>query len=239
MVLNDQVALITGASRGIGRGIAKRFAEEGAMVVVGARTPEGYARVVNEITSAGGVATGFQLDVTNDQQVADVVQQIIATWGKIDILVNSAGIMLYDTPTWTTTIEQWDEMMAINLRGTFLTCNAVAPHMVERRAGAIVNIGSSSARAADDDSGPYTTTKWAVVGYTSSLARSLRPHGIRVNGMNPGWVDSDMTRLVKPEGDPEWSTVEEIAGVALFLVAQSPRDMTGQFVDIFGGQPGP
>jgi 3-oxoacyl-[acyl-carrier protein] reductase len=239
MVLKDQVALITGASRGIGRGIAKRFAEEGAMVAVGARTPEGYDRVVNEITNAGGVATGFKLDVTNDQQVADVVQQIIATWGKINILVNSAGIMLYDTPTWTTTIEQWDEMMAINLRGTFLTCNAVAPHMVERRAGAIVNIGSSSARAADDDSGPYTTTKWAVVGYTSSLARSLRPHGVRVNGMNPGWVDSDMTRLVKPEGDPEWSTVEEIAGVALFLVAQSPRDMTGQFVDIFGGQPGP
>jgi len=239
MVLKDQVALITGASRGIGRGIAKRFAEEGAMVAVGARTPEGYDWVVNEITNAGGVATGFKLDVTNDQQVADVVQQIIATWGKINILVNSAGIMLYDTPTWTTTIEQWDEMMAINLRGTFLTCNAVAPHMVERRAGAIVNIGSSSARAADDDSGPYTTTKWAVVGYTSSLARSLRPHGVRVNGMNPGWVDSDMTRLVKPEGDPEWSTVEEIAGVALFLVAQSPRDMTGQFVDIFGGQPGP
>jgi 3-oxoacyl-[acyl-carrier protein] reductase len=239
MLLKDQVALITGASRGIGRGIAKRFAEEGAMVAVGARTPEGYGRVVNEITNAGGVATGFKLDVTNDHQVADVVQQIIATWGKIDILVNSAGIMLYDTPTWTTTIEQWDEMMAINLRGTFLTCNAVALHMVERRAGAIVNIGSSSARAADDDSGPYTTTKWAVVGYTSSLARSLRPHGVRVNGMNPGWVDSDMTRLVKPEGDPEWSTVEEIAGVALFLVAQAPRDMTGQFVDIFGGQPGP
>jgi len=99
MVLKDQVALITGASRGIGRGIAKRFAEGGAMVTVGARTPEGYDRVVNEITNAGGIATGFKLDVTNDQQVADVVQQIIATWGKIDILVNSAGIMLYDTPT--------------------------------------------------------------------------------------------------------------------------------------------
>ena len=238
MLLNGQVALITGASRGIGRAIAKRFAEEGAMVAVGARTAEGYDRVVAEITSVGGVASGFLLDVTKDQQVVDTVQRVISTWGKIDILVNSAGIVLYDTPTWTTTVEQWDEMMAVNLRGTFLTCNAVAPRMVERRAGAIINIGSSS-RSADDDSGPYTTTKWAVVGYTSSLARSLRPYGIRVNGMNPGWVDSDMTRIVKPEGDPEWSTVEEIAGVALFLVAQAPRDMTGQFVDIFGGQAGP
>ena len=209
------------------------------MVAVGARTPEGYNRVVTEITNSRGIASGFLLDVTKNQQVADTVQQVLSAWGKIDILVNSAGIMLYDTPTWTTTVEQWDEMMAVNLRGTFLTCSAVAPHMVARRAGAIINIGSSSARAADDDSGPYTTTKWAVVGYTSSLARSLRPHGIRVNGMNPGWVDSDMTRIVKPEGDPEWSTVEEIAAVALFLVAQAPRDMTGQFVDIFGGQPGP
>jgi 3-oxoacyl-[acyl-carrier protein] reductase len=239
MSLKNHVVLVTGASRGIGRAIAKRFAEDGAMVAVCARTPEGYKRVVTEITNAGGVASGFLLDVSNDQQVVDAVRQVIETWGKIDILVNCAGIILYDTPTWTTTVEQWDEMMAVNLRGTFLTCRAVAPHMVERRAGAIVNIGSSSARAADDDSGPYTASKWAVVGYTSSLARSLRPYGIRVNGMNPGWVDSDMSRAFKPEGDSEWSTVEEIAAVALFLAAQSPRDMTGQFVDIFGSQPGP
>ena len=239
MILKDKVALITGASRGIGKAIAKRFAEEGALVAVGARTSEGYERVATEITSDGGVAAGFQLDVTKDQQVSDAVQDVIGTWGKIDILVNSAGIMLYDTPTWMTTVEQWDEIMAVNLRGTFLTCCAVAPHMVRSKAGVIVNIGSSSARAADDDSGPYTATKWAVVGYTSSLARSLRPYGISVNGMNPGWVDSDMTRIVKPDGDPEWSTVEEIADVALFLVTRAPRDMTGQFVDIFGSQAGP
>ena len=239
MLLDNKVALITGASRGIGKGIAKRFAEEGATVAVSARTPEGYERVVNEIINSGGTARGFLLDVTKDQQVADAVQQVLSSWGRVDILVNSAGIMLYDTPTWTTTVEQWDEMMAINLRGIFLCCRAVAPHMIDLKEGAIVNIGSSSARAADDDSGPYTTTKWAIVGYTSSLARSLRPYGIRVNGINPGWVDSDMTRIAKPGGDPEWSTVEEIATVALFLVAQAPRDMTGQFVDVFGSQPGP
>ncbi len=130
MVLKNQVALITGASSGIGRATAKRFAEEGATVAVGARTPEGYDRVVAEITNAGGLASGSPLDVTKDQQVVGTVQQVLITWGKIDILVNSAGIMLYDTPTWTTTVEQWDEIIAVNLRGTFLTCRAVAPQMV-------------------------------------------------------------------------------------------------------------
>ena len=108
MVLKDRVALITGANRGIGRAIAKGFAGEGAMVAVGARTQECYDRVVAEITTAGGVASGFLLDVTRDQQVADTIQQVLTTWGKIDILVNRPGIMLYDTTIWTTTIEQWD-----------------------------------------------------------------------------------------------------------------------------------
>jgi NAD(P)-dependent dehydrogenase (short-subunit alcohol dehydrogenase family) len=135
---------------------------------------------------------------------------------------------------WKTTIEEWDEMMRVNLRGMFLCSHAVVPHMVERKRGIIINIGSSSGRMADEDFGPYTATKWGVLGYTTSLARSLRPHGIRVNGINPGWVDTDMSRAFDPRGDPEWSTPEEIAEAALFLAARSPRDMTGQFLDIFG-----
>ena len=126
--------------------------------------------------------------------------------------------------------------MAVNLRGMFLCCRAVAPHMMERHRGIIINIGSSSGRMADDDYGPYTATKWGVVGYTVSLARSLRPHGVRVNGINPGWVDTDMARASNPQGSPDWSTPDEIAKTALFLAADAPRDMTGQFIDVFGGE---
>ncbi len=87
---------------------------------------------------------------------------------------------------------------------------------------------------ADDDLGPYTASKWGVAGYTTSLARSVRPHGIRVNGLNPGWVDTDMSRAFIPEGDAEWSTPTEISNAALYLATDAPRDMTGQFLDIFG-----
>ena len=154
-------------------------------------------------------------------------------WGQIDILVNSAGIIQYHTPVWKTTIEEWDTMMNINFRGTFLCCHAVVLHMVEQGKGVVIN-ASSAARMADDDLGGYTASKWAVAGYTTSLAKSVRPHGIKVNGLNPGWVDTDMSRDFDPAGDPEWSTPEEIANAALYLATDAPRDMTGQFIDIFG-----
>jgi 3-oxoacyl-[acyl-carrier protein] reductase len=141
---------------------------------------------------------------------------------------------MYNTPVWKTTVDEWDTMMGIDLRGVFICCHAVVPHMMERGRGVIINIGSSSGRMADEDYGPYTAAKWGVVGYTTSLARSLRPHGIRVNGINPGWVDTDMSRAFDPKGDPEWSTPEEIAETALFLAARAPLDMTGQFIDVFG-----
>ena len=234
MLLDDQVALITGAGRGIGRTIALAFAREGATIAVTGRTKKRRDQVAAEIIAQEGRAQPFAMDVTRDHEVSKAVSEVMSAWGKIDILVNSAGVILYDTPVWATTVEEWDAMMRVNLRGVFLCCNAVAPHMMQRERGTIINIGSSSGRMADEDYGPYTASKWGVVGYTASLARSLRPHGIRVNGINPGWVDTDMSRASNPKGDPEWSTPEEIGEVALFLAARAPRDMTGQFIDAFG-----
>jgi 3-oxoacyl-[acyl-carrier protein] reductase len=236
MTLDGQVALITGAGRGIGRAIALTFAQHGARIAVTGRTQESRERVAAEIVASGGEARPFKLDVTQDNGVVEAVAEVLSAWGRIDILVNNAGIIQYDTPVWATTVEEWDAAMAVNLRGMFLCCNAVAPHMMERNRGVIINIGSSSGRMADHEYGPYTATKWGVVGYTISLARSLRPHGIRVNGVNPGWVDTDMARAADPQGDPDWSTAEEIAQTALFLAGQAPRDMTGQFIDVFGSQ---
>lgn len=234
MLLQDQVALITGANRGIGRAIALALAHEGARIAVTGRELSRCQPVVTEIKGQGGTAQPFVLDVTKDADVTAAVKQILSTWDRLDILVNCAGIIQYHTPVWETTIEEWDTMMQVNLRGTFLCCHAVVPHMRTQGHGIIINMASSSARMADDDLGPYTASKWGVAGYTTSLARSLRPHGIRVNGLNPGWVDTDMSRAFDPKGDPEWSTPEEIAQAVLYLATRAPRDMTGQFIDIFG-----
>ena len=234
LLLQDQVVFITGASRGIGRQVALTCAKAGATVVVGARSQKGHQSVVDQISAQGGKAYGVDLDVTIEDKVKQAVEHIINRSECVDALINCAGIIQYDTPVWQTSIEDWDRMMQVNLRGTFLTCHAVAPFMVQKGKGKIVNLASSSARMADDDLGPYTASKWAVAGYATSLARSLRPHGVRVNCVNPGWVDTDMSRAYQAEGDSEWSTPQEIANAVLYLLTLAPRDMTGQFLDIFG-----
>ncbi len=234
MKLEGQVVLVTGAGRGIGRSVAKVFAQEGARIAVTGRTPSSIEQVATEIVSAGGDALPFALDVTSEGQVTQAVDQVMNTWGHIDLLVNNAGILGLDTPVWRTTVETWDEMMSVNLRGAFLCCRSVIPHMMEAGKGIIINVVSSSARMADDEFGPYTATKWGLAGYTTSLARSVRPYGIRVNGLNPGWVDTDMARAVQAVSEPDWSTPDDIARAALYLAADAPADMTGQFIDIFG-----
>lgn len=233
MLLDGKVALITGAGRGIGRAIALAFAGEGARVCVTGRNAGSLAQVVNEIRADGGTAEAFALDVTDADDAERAVQQVVERWGRLDMLVNNAGVIDYDTPVWATTPDQWDRTMNTNLRGMFLVCRAVIPHMMQRAEGIIINIGSSSGREPEGDYGAYVTSKYGVVGYTASLAHSLRPHGIRVNGINPGWVDTDMAREAHPQGDPEWITVGEIAQAALYLAAHAPGAMTGQFIDIF------
>ena len=235
MELAGQVAMVTGAGRGIGRAIAMTFAGAGAKVAVTGRNQQRRDRVSADIVSAGGEALAIPLDVTKDDQVSNAVSQLISHWGRIDILVNNAGIIVYDSPLWATDVPEWDEMMAVNLRGVFLCCRGVLPHMMERGQGLIINIGSAMVRrATGEDLGPYTASKWGVVGYTVSLARSLRSHGVRVNGINPGMVDTDMTRASNPSGDPKWTTPQEIAQTALFLATRAPKGMTGQFIDAFG-----
>ena len=234
MLLKDKVVLITGAGRGIGRAIALCFAQEGAQTILTGRDTGRLALVQREIHSAGGAAEAFPLDVTRDDDAARVVESVIEKWGRIDVLVNNAGIITYDTPVWATTMEQWDEVMNTNLRGMHVVCRAVMPHMMHQEQGVIINIGSSSGKRPDSEYGAYATSKWGVVGYTASLAHSVRPYGIRVNGINPDWVDTDMARAYNPQGETEWITPEEVAQAALYLAAHAPAIMTGQFIDLFG-----
>ncbi len=134
MLLKDKVALITGAGRGIGRAIALAFAGEGALIAVTGRNTRLLTRVVDEIRAGGGTAEALALDVTQANDADRVAKQVIGIWGQIDVLVNNAGVITDHTPVWATTIDQWDEVMNTNLRGMFLVCGAVIPHMKERGA---------------------------------------------------------------------------------------------------------
>lgn len=234
-LLTDKVALVTGAGRGIGRAIALALAEEGAKVALTGRNILRLEQVMGDIQAAHGQSASWQMDVSQEAQVEDGVRKILDRWGQIDILVNNAAIIHGETPVWRTPISEWDEEMAINLRGTFLCCHYVLPGMVDNGQGVVINIGSSSGTIPEDMSGAYGATKWGVIGYTTSLAKSVRPHGIRVNGLNPGWVQTDMTGNELPPGaGPEWTQPQDVARAALFLAAHAPADMTGQFINLFG-----
>ena len=234
MLLNGEAALITDAGRGMGRAIALCFARECARIVFTGRDMGRLMRVAREIQAAGGEAAAFSLDVTRDDDAARVAEKVIGTLGRIDLLVNNSGVITYETPVCATTLEQWDEVMNTSLRGLHLVCRAVIPDVMQRKRGVKINIGSSSGRRPDSEYGAYATSKWGVVGYTASPAHSLRSYGIRVNGINPDWVDTDMARAYNPSGDPDWIAPEEVAKAALYLAAQAPATMTGQFIDLFG-----
>ena len=149
--------------------------------------------------------------MTSESDAVRAVEEVTWRWDRIDVLANNAGVITCHTPVWATTMEQWDGVMNTNLRGMHLVCRAVIPHMMQREQGVIINIGSSSGRQPDGNYGAYAASKWGVVGYTASLANSVRPYGIRVYGINPDWVDTDMARTFNPDGDPDWITGEQVA----------------------------
>jgi len=233
MNIENKIALITGSGRGMGRAIALGLAKNGVKIALTGRNQDLLGKVAKEIEDIGGNSKTFLLDVTDDYQAEAVSKEIFEEWGSIDILVNNAGVILYDKPVWETTLEDWYFIMDTNLKGTFLTCKAVLPYMMEKGEGYIINIGSSSGKEPDDEYGPYAASKWGVVGYTASLAKSLLGQGIIVNGINPTWVDTDMARAYIPEGDPEWVTQDEISDAVIYLLTKAPTAMTGKFIDIF------
>ena len=206
--LEGRVAIVTGAGRGIGRAIAVALAAEGAAVTLAARSRADLATVAAEIKGAGGRALAVPTDVTQDAAVEALVEQTAAELGRIDLLVTSAGTAAFGQFA-DSKPDDWEPMLALNLRAVMLSCRAVLPTMLRQRAGLILNIASIAAKRALPGSAVYTATKAAVVGFSRVLAEELRAHGVRVGVLLPGAVDTPIwdglgaspprERMLRPE----------------------------------------
>lgn len=257
MRLKDKVAVITGSASGIGRAIADRFVAEGATIVVADMNADGIERTVQEIRAMGGQASGQQFDVSDQAAVKQAMAQIVEEHGRIDILVNNAGITRY-RPFATMSAEDWDIVLAVDLKGVFFCAQAAAPFMVERGYGRIVNISSALGTGASPHgtagspggSAAYASAKAAVIMLTKTLARELGPSNVTVNCVAPGTFLTPISATTRtPEQVQEHldhrkktvvlgriGTLEELANSVLFFSSDESSYITGHTLPVDGGR---
>ena len=223
MKLENQVAIITGGGRGIGRSTALAFAQEGADLVLAARTLPEIEAVADEVRALGRQVLAIPTDVTQKSQVDAMVKRTIDRFGRVDILVSNAGVAIHN-PIPKIREEDWDLNIAVNLKGVFLCTQAVFSHMCDRKAGHIVNVSSVSGKTGHPNGGAYCASKFGVVGFTETTNNEGRPHGVKASVVCPGPVDTKMRRDNHPDDVIEHLTLpEEVADLILFLVSQSSR----------------
>ena len=243
--LEGQVALVTGGGRGIGRAISVMLARVGAKVAVNYRTNEAAAtETVEAIRAAGGTAVALPGDVSRAEDAGRLVTENEARLGPLDVLVVNHGIWRR-APIETMSPDQWDETLAVNLRGAYAICHQASRVMIPRRRGAIVTIASTAGQRGEPFYAHYAASKGAILAFTKSLAAELAVHGIRVNAVSPGWVLTDMTRdtfsgpeaaealAAIPLGRP--GTPEEIAGPVVFLASDLASYLYGEVLSVNGG----
>ena len=236
--MKKKIALVTGGGQGIGRGITECFLNEGAQVAVVQRRP-----LDRELDSHPAVL-GIQADLTDPAVIPAIIQQTVGRFGGIDVLVNNAGIM-FERSVSDIQVDEWDRMIALNMRAPLFLTQAVLPHMRKRGGGSIINIGSIEGLAANPEHTVYCASKAGIHGLTKALAIDLGADNIRCNAIAPGFVETDMTSYLK-EGEQadkykagiplgKFGTAEDIANVTLFLAYDLSSYVTGQVLSVDGG----
>ncbi|MFB3789199.1 MAG: SDR family NAD(P)-dependent oxidoreductase [bacterium] len=219
IVWKNQIALVTGASRGIGQAIAYRLAREGVRVIVTARGADALQQTVARITADGGTAAAIPCDLTLPAQAQSLAQAAVATFGGLDILVNNAGAGL-NKPLEDSTDEEWDRLFAINAKAPFILCRECLPALKLSKAAVIINIGSVVGIKGYYRQSLYTASKHALMGFTKVLAEEAQAFGIRVHAINPGGVNTGLISHMRPDLDPaQLIQPEEIAEIAWFLLS--------------------
>jgi len=241
--LTGQIAVVTGAGRGIGRAIALKFAAAGADVVCVSRTVENSQKVAAEVEALGRKAWAMAVDVADGQAVSTAVENILAGAGRADILVNNAGVTR-DGLLVRMSEADWDTVLNTNLKGAFLFTKALSRAFMKQRSGSIINIASVVGLIGNAGQCNYAASKAALIGFTKSVARELASRGVRVNALAPGFIETDMTSGLKDELKTEllksiplgsFGRAEDIAEAALFLAGPASRYITGQVLTVDGG----
>ncbi len=255
MRLEGKVSIVTGGGKGIGRAIALRFASEGACVSLSGTTRETIEHVAEEIRGQGGRAIATSADVADEASVENVIRATLDEFGRIDVLVNNAGVIGPTAPVINVSLDEWERVLAVNLTGAFLCAKYALPRMIEQQSGRIINITSVAGLAAYALRSPYAVSKWGMIGLTRTLADEVGRYNITVNAIAPGPVRgprigevirrraAEMNRAVEdvereyvePAALKRMVEEDDISAMALFLASDEGRNITGETIEISGG----
>ncbi len=241
-MLEGKVAIITGAARGIGKAIAQKFAQNHANLALISRSAR-VLEVADELQKMGVKVVGYQLDVSDFDRCQQIGKQIIEEFGRVDVLVNNAGITR-DNLLLRMTEQDWDDVIRVNLKSVFNMTKAVMSQMIRQRSGSIINMSSVVGRGGNAGQANYSASKAGIIGFTKSLAKELGARNIRSNAIAPGFIETDMTKSLPEDVRKNWiqtiplrrvGAPEDVANVALFLASDLSSYITGQVINVCGG----
>jgi len=240
-----RVAVITGGARGIGYATADVLARDGHAVVIADIDPGAGEDAAERLRAAGRSALSVPTDVADLASVEAMVRTLLERLGRIDVLVNNAGIAGRVAPLHEVTEQEWDTLIGIDLKSVYLCCRAVLPHMLERQRGAIINVASVAGKEGNPNMAPYSTAKAGIIGLTKAVAKEVAQRGVRVNAVAPATAETDILKTLSPEAIDymksripmgRFCRVEEIAEVIAFLASDKASFVTGQTYDVSGGR---